>query len=215
MTENGRINYGDLNGGLGKGCGPTLMSFVITALIILVGLMGLTGCRTIKESEMTSESHRMTELFDRMDSLFRYTSTWQQDIYSKQSSLVDSFRQNEKRDSSHTVVLNEKGDTVRERIVIYHEIEKDHSSEKEVSEMWMHRFEHVDSMLQMSIEKQERTDSLLSEYKKIVEKQPTFKERIILEYGGYAILIVLILIIYGIFRLTKKFMPQWQHKVFS
>ena len=206
MTENGRISYNDLNGGLGKGCGPTLMTYCIIAFI----LIALCGCRSTKYMESNNESHRMTELFDRMDSLFRYTSTWQQDIYSKQSSLVDSFRQNEKRDSSHTVVLNEKGDTVRERIVIYHEVEKDHSSEKEESEMWMHRFERVDSMLQMSIEKQERTDSLLSEYKKIAEKQPTFKERIILEYGGYAILIVFILIILGFCLFIKKILPRWQ-----
>ena len=189
-----------------KGCGPTLMTYGIIAFI----LIALCGCRSTKYMESSNESHRMTELFDRMDSLFRYTSTWQQDIYSKQSSLVDSFRHNEKRDSSHTVVLNEKGDTVRERIVIYHEVEKDHSSEKEESEMWMHRFECVDSMLQMSIEKQERTDSLLSEYKKIAEKQPTFKERIILEYGGYAILIVFILIILCFCWFIKKILPRWQ-----
>lgn len=189
-----------------KGCGPVLMMYGIIAFI----LIALCGCRSTKYMESSNESHRMTELFDRMDSLFRYTSTWQQDIYSKQSSLVDSFRHNEKRDSSHTVVLNEKGDTVRERIVIYHEVEKDHSSEKEESEMWMHRFERVDSMLQMSIEKQERTDSLLSEYKKIAEKQPTFKERIILEYGGYAILIVFILIILGFCWFIKKILPRWQ-----
>lgn len=206
MTQNGRISHSDMKGGLGQGCGPTLMTYCIIAFILIV----LCGCRSTKYMESSNESHRMTELIDRMDSLFRYTSTWQQDLYSKQSSLIDSFRQNEKRDSSHTVVLNEKGDTVRERIVIYHEVEKDHSSEKEESEMWMHRFERVDSMLQMSIEKQERTDSLLSEYKKIAEKQPTFKERIILEYGGYAILIVFILIILCFCWFIKKILPRWQ-----
>lgn len=207
MTENGRISYNDLNGGLGKGCGPTLLMWgIVLAFVLLL----FSGCRSVKEAETTSENHRMSELVEKMDSLFRNTSIWQQDLYSKQSSLIDSFRQNEKRDSSHTVVLNEKGDTVRERIVIYHEVEKDHSSEKEESEYWMHHFEKVDSMLQMSIEKQERTDSLLSEYKKIAEKQPTFKERIILEYGGYAILILIVFLIYGFCWLIRKFLPRLQ-----
>ena len=156
MTENGRISYNDLNGGLGKGCGPTLLMWgIVLAFVLLL----FSGCRSVKEAETTNENHRVSELVEKMDSLFRNTSIWQQDLYSKQSSLIDSFRQNEKRDSSHTVVINEKGDTVKERIVIYHEVEKDHSSEKEESEYWMHRFEKVDSMLQISLDKQEKTDS--------------------------------------------------------
>lgn len=206
MTQNGRISYGDLQGGLGKGCGPTLMTYSIIAFI----LIALCGCRSTRYTETGSESRRVSELVDRMDSLFRKTSTWQQDIYSRQSSLIDSFRHNEKRDSSHVVVINEKGDTVRERIEIYHEVEKDHSSEKEESEMWMHRFERMDSMLRMSVEKQERTDSLLSEYKKVAEKQPTRWERIRLDYGGHALIVLLILSFIVFCRFIKKFAPRWQ-----
>ena len=204
MTENGRISYNDLNGGLGKGCGPTLLMWgIVLAFVMLL----FSGCRSVKEAETTSENHRMSELVEKMDSLFRNTSIWQQDLYSKQSSLIDSFRQNEKRDSSHTVVINEKGDTIKERIVIYHEVEKDHSSEKEESEYWMHRFEKVDSMLQISLDKQEKTDSLLREHEKIIQKQPTKWEQFRLDYGGYAIALIIILLIYAVYRLVRKFKP--------
>jgi len=204
MTENGRISYNDLNGGLGKGCGPTLLMWgIVLAFVLLL----FSGCRSVKEAETTNENHRVSELVEKMDSLFRNTSIWQQDLYSKQSSLIDSFRQNEKRDSSHTVVINEKGDTVKERIVIYHEVEKDHSSEKEESEYWMHRFEKVDSMLQISLDKQEKTDSLLREYEKIIQKQPTKWEQFRLDYGGYAIALIIILLIYAVYRLVRKFKP--------
>ena len=204
MTENGRISYNDLNGGLGKGCGPTLLMWgIVLAFVLLL----FSGCRSVKEAETTNENHRVSELVEKMDSLFRNTSIWQQDLYSKQSSLIDSFRQNEKRDSSHTVVINEKGDTVKERIVIYHEVEKDHSSEKEESEYWMHRFEKVDSMLQISLDKQEKTDSLLREHEKIIQKQPTKWEQFRLDYGGYAIALIIILLIYAVYRLVRKFKP--------
>ena len=206
MTENGRINYGDLNGGLGKGCGPTLMSFVITALIILVGLMGLTGCRTIKESEMTNENHKLSELMERMDSMMRTSYTWQQDLYSKQSSLVDSFRHNEKRDSNHVVVINEKGDTVRERIEIYHEVEKDHSSEKQVEEMLVQKIEKLDSMLKVSVEKQAVTDSLLRERDKYkeVEKEKTLGQRISTFFTDALICVIIFVLVYIILKVKRK-----------
>lgn len=206
MTENGRINYGDLNGGLGNGCGPTPMSFVITVLIILVGLMGLTGCRTIKESEMTNENHKLSELMERMDSMMRTSYTWQQDLYSKQSSLVDSFRHNEKRDSNHVVVINEKGDTVRERIEIYHEVEKDHSSEKQVEEMLVQKIEKLDSMLKVSVEKQAVTDSLLRERDKYkeVEKEKTLGQRISTFFTDAFVCVIIFVLVYIILKVKKK-----------
>lgn len=206
MTENGRISYGDLNGGLGKGCGPTLMSFVITALIILVGLMGLTGCRTIKESEMTNENHKLSELMERMDSMMRTSYTWQQDLYSKQSSLVDSFRHNEKRDSNHVVVINEKGDTVRERIEIYHEVEKDHSSEKQETEMLVQKIEKLDSMLRVSVEKQAVTDSLLRERDKYkeVEKEKTLGQRISTFFTDALVCVIIFVLVYIILKVKRK-----------
>jgi len=206
MTENGRINYGDLNGGLGKGCGPTLMSFVITALIVLIGLMGLTGCRTIKESEMTNENHKLSELMERMDSMMRTSYTWQQDLYSKQSSLVDSFRHNEKRDSNHVVVINEKGDTVRERIEIYHEVEKDHSSEKQETEMLVQKIEKLDSMLRVSVEKQAVTDSLLRERDKYkeVEKEKTLGQRISTFFTDALVCVIIFVLVYIILKVKRK-----------
>lgn len=186
-----------------------LCAVCMIGIAVCLAMLFLTGCRSAKEFESSNESHKMSELYDRMDSLFRSTSVWQQDVYSKQSSLIDSFRHNEKRDSSHTVVVNEKGDTVRERIVIYHEVEKEHSSEKEESEMWMHRFEQVDSMLQVAIDRQEKTDSLLREKEKVIEKQLTKWERLCVDYGGYALIVLIILVIIGFSWFIRK-LPRRQ-----
>lgn len=198
-----------MNVGLGNGCSPTLMMYMLLVGLVLTGLC---SCRSMKYTQTSNESHKVSELFDRMDSLFRSTSAWQQDMFSKQSSLIDSFSHNEKRDTSHTVVVNEKGDTVRERIVVFHEIEKDHSSEKEVSEMWMHRFEKVDSMLRVAIDRQEKTDSLLREHEKVTEKQLTKWEQIRLDYGGYALIMLIILLFIVFCWFIKKFAPRWQQQ---
>jgi len=203
---NGRIDYNPLDGSYGNGCGPAMLMYgIIIALVIC-----LASCRSTKEFETTNENHKVSELVDRMDSLFRSTSAWQQDIYSKQSSLIDSIKERERNDSSHTVVINEKGDTIKETIIIERYIEKEHSSEKEESEMWMHRFEKVDSMLRVAVDRQERTDSLLREYEKVMEKQLTKWQQFCVDYGGIALIVLFILIIIGLCWFIRKVLPRWQ-----
>ena len=200
-------NYG--YGGLGNGCGPALMY----GLILIGAILILSSCKSIKSVESTTESHKVSELVEKMDSLVSKTATWQQDIYQKQTSLVDSFKQKEKNDSSHSVVVNEKGDTIRERIEIHHYVEREHSSEKSESEIWMQKFHEVDSLLKISLDKQAMTDSLLKEHNKetVVEKQLSLWGKIKQSLGGGAILICLvffILIIIKLFLFLKR-------KVFS
>ena len=59
MNNSGRISYSDLQGGLGNGCGPTLMMYVFIGVL----LPTLLGCKTVKESvsekEHTSDSVRV------------------------------------------------------------------------------------------------------------------------------------------------------------
>lgn len=196
-------NYG--YGGLGNGCGPALMY----GLILIGAILMLCGCKSIKSVESTTESHKVSELVEKMDSLVTKTSKWQQDIYQKQTSLVDSFKQKEKNDSSHVIIVNEKGDTVRERIEIHHYIEREHSSEKNESEIWIQKFREVDSLLKVSLDKQAVTDSLLKEHNKetVVEKQLTFWQRIKQSLGGWAILIstvLLLILLVKLFYFLKR-----------
>ena len=145
---------------------------ILTAVAIMILIMAaliMTGCRST--SEVTTESHSYSRLVTDIDSLMRVTKLWQQDIYQKQSSLVDSIRQSEKRDSSHVVVVNEKGDTVKERVEIHHYLEREHSSEKSESEMWIQKFREVDSLLHVSLDRQAVADSLLREHEKEIVKQ--------------------------------------------
>lgn len=190
-------NYG--YGGLGNGCGPALMY----GLILIGAILLLSSCKSIKSVESTTESHKVSELVEKMDSLVAKTSKWQQDIYQKQTSLVDSFKQKEKNDSSHVIIVNEKGDTVRERIEIHHYVEREHSSEKNESEIWIQKFREVDSLLKVSLDKQAVTDSLLKEHNKetVVEKQLTFWQRIKQSLGGWAILISTVLLLIMLVKL--------------
>lgn len=193
-----------------QGCGGPVIMY---GLLIAWCIFCLTGCRSTSSVETSHEIHNVSELVEKMDSLVSKTATWQQDIYQKQTSLVDSFKQKEKNDSSHSVVVNEKGDTIRERIEIHHYIEREHSSEKSESEIWMQKFHEVDSLLKISLDKQAVTDSLLKEHNKetVVEKQLSLWGKIKQSLGGGAILICsvfFILIIIKLFLYLKR-------KVFS
>lgn len=184
-----------------KGCGPTSFMY-----FVLIGLaLTLIGCRSVRTEETTSELHSMLQLVEKFDSMARVSSQWQSEFMSHQSSLIDSIRQSERRDSSHSVVINEKGDTVRERIVIYREVNKEHSSEKEEKDVWKHEFQRVDSLLRISMTKLESTDSLLREHEKVSEKQLTRWQQVKQDFGGTAIVTVLLLLALLILKAVKKF----------
>lgn len=168
--------------------------YILFVAFVVFSLLTLTGCRTIQSTETNTESHKVSQLVDRMDSIFRSTATWQRDIYSKQSSLIDSIREKEKNDSNHIVVINEKGDTVKEKIVIERVIEKERSTDKQESEQLISQIHQMDSLLHVSLDKQAVTDSLLREHMKetVIEKQPTWWQRIKDAVGGYAIFFIFI-----------------------
>ena len=177
----------------------------VVIMMALSAILIMTGCRSVKET--TEESHNYSRLATSIDSLVHATATWQQDLYSKQSSLIDSVRQSEKRDSSHVVVINEKGDTVRERIEIYKYIERDHSSEKQETEMWIQKFHETDSLLHIAIDKQAESDSLLREHIKenTTQDKLTWIQRLKQRIGELAIMFILLAIaVYALYRAFYK-----------
>jgi uncharacterized protein YceK len=171
----------------------------ITALLLL---LMLTGCSTVKSEESTTDQRFVTELNAKMDSLIHRTSTWQETFLSKQSSIIDSIKHSEVRDTSHTIFLGAKGDTIKETVIIRQYIEREHTTDTKETEQWIERFRQTDSLLQVSLDRQEKTDSLLHEYQKttVVEKQLSLWERIKMNFGGFALIVLVIFIFVVCFR---------------
>ena len=176
--------------------------YVITVLALVLWLF--CGCVTKRSTESSVEMHRMALMTERMDSMLHAQSTWQQSIFTKQQSLVDSFKHSEVRDTSRTVFLNEKRDTVKEVIKIREFIEREHSSSENKETYFEERFRQTDSLLQISLAKQEKMDSILQSYKKntVVEKKPTLGER--LKWIGLGVILAVI----GFFAIASAFMKK-------
>lgn len=180
-----------------------VVNALLVACAISVGLF-FASCST-KQSVETDVSYRhLEELTSKMDSMFHSTSTWQQSIFEKQTALVDSFKQSEVRDTSRTTFLNEKGDTIKEKIVITKIIEREHSSSENTQESYQELFKQTDSLFQSSKVLQEKVDSLLHDHNKtsVVEKKAPWYQRWLSKILFIIILIMFSYIVY--LRLFKK-----------
>ncbi len=188
-----------------KGRRLTLIGwYLLTVLLIGVTLFLLCSCKSTSTIESNTEIQKVSQLTERMDSLLRTTASWQQDIYTKQSSLVDSIRQMERNDSNHVVIVNETGDTVREVIRIERVIERERSTESQESETVVHLQSQVDSLVRLTTESKAMTDSLLREHSKevVVEKKPSFGEKMKWLGGGVALALI------GVFAVVSAFMRK-------
>ena len=146
-------------------------SFVIA--LIMAMCLCFASCSTKSMVETETQYHQISELTSKMDSLFHSTSTWQKSIFEKQTALVDSFRQSEVRDTSRTTFLNEKGDTIKEKIVITKIIEREHTSSESTQEYYQELFKQTDSLLQSNKVLQTKMDSLLV----IIIKKPWSRKK--------------------------------------
>lgn len=137
------------------------------AMVIALILFLFCSCATTKEFE--KEDHSYSKMTEMVDSLMHSTTSWQKDFFSRQTSLIEKLSQKEKNDSIHSVTLNEKGDTLKERIVIYKEVSTDHSMEKKKMELLISQYNRIDSLLNVSLVKQAETDSLIRAKETAVE----------------------------------------------
>lgn len=184
------------------GCMPTMMyGFIIASLIVCT----LCGCKTTTSSEQTIDYRHMARLTERMDSLIHSTSTWQQSIYEKQTSLVDSFKHSEVRDTSHTIFLGAKGDTVKEKIIIREYIESNHSSQENTQELREEFLKQNDSIIAANKTLSEKVDSFMQSHNKetVVEKEVPWYEKFINGIRNILAWIALILIGYTLLRWKK------------
>lgn len=153
--------------------------------IYLLGVIALivwlfSSCATKKSTETDYQHHTLVDLSERMDSMIHNVYTWQQSVYHKQTALVDSFKHSEVRDTSHTIFLGSKGDTIKEVVKIFIERNINQSTKESEKESWQEMFYRTDSLLQVSLSKQERLDSMLSEHSEetVVEKEAPWYERL-------------------------------------
>lgn len=184
------------------GCGPQVMMYLLIGVIVLL----FASCSTKSVVETNTQYQHITELTERMDSMFHSTSTWQQSIFEKQTALVDSFKHKEVRDTSRVVFLNEKRDTIKEVITIKETIEREHSS-SETNETWFSEItKQTDSLLHSNQVLSSKVDSLLHIHNKetVVEKKtPWYKQWLLNLYP--IVLIALILYIVYLKVFSKRF----------
>ena len=181
------------------GCGGPLYFAGMLLLLFLV-----SGCATKRSTESNIDVHSIELMTQKMDSMLHATSTWQQSIFQKQTAIVDSFKQREVRDTSRTVFLDEEGKIIKETVVIKELVESDHSTKESEKEYWEERFRKTDSLLQVSLAKQEKMDSTLQLRQKdtVVEKKPTLGER--LKWIGLGVILAVI----GFFAIASAFMKK-------
>lgn len=148
-------------------------------LAILLSILFLTSCSTKDMVETDTQYQHISELTSSVDSLIHATATWQKSIFEKQTSLVDSFKQSEARDTSRTVFLNEKGDTTKETIIIKEIIEREHTSSENTQEYYQELFRQTDSLFKSNEILQAKVDSLLHDHNKatvVEKKEPWYKQ---------------------------------------
>lgn len=160
---------------------------------ILLSILFLTSCSTKSMVETDTQYRHLTELTDRMDSLFHSTSTWQQNIFEKQTALVDSFKQSEVRDTSRVVFLNEKRDTIKEIITIKETVEREHTSSENTQEYYQELYKQTDSLRASNKVLEQKMDSLLHDHNKatVVEKETPWYQRLWMNIASWVIIALL------------------------
>jgi hypothetical protein len=180
-----------------------VVNALLVACAMAVGLF-FTSCSTKQSVETEVSFRHLEELTNKMDSLFHSTSTWQQSIFEKQTALVDSFKNSEVRDTSHTVFLGEKGDTVKEIIKIKEIIEREHNTSEVTQESYQELFRQNEVLFKSTQVLQQKVDSLLHDHNKttVVTKEAPWYQRWLSKILFIIILIMFSYIVY--LRLFKK-----------
>ena len=178
----------------------------VGALIGLI-VMFFASCTTEKIVTVEKENHSYSKMTEMVDSLIRSTTSWQNDFLLRQTSLIEKLSQKEKNDSIHFVTLNEKGDTLKEKIVIYKEVSTDHSTERKEIELLISQYNRIDSLLNVSLVKQAETDSLLRAKEIVVEvpAQLTWWQSLRIWIGIIFLLLLAVCLCYFGWRMWKVY----------
>ena len=178
----------------------------ITVLALMALMSMLTGCTPQRIISDTDEQHHTSEMLQRMDSLLRVKtiswqdSTWHQEILRQFQSI------REKSDTSHSVIINAAGDTIRERIIINNIRETATETDREQLTVMSHRLEVMDSTVQAQSQQICRMDSLLRQQKqteiKEVEKPLNWWQQMQIWLGR--LVLVALAVLTGIWLVRKR-----------
>ena len=182
-------------------------ALVIVIAIIAVSLVccSCTTTRTVNNDT----SHISREMLTQMDSIISSRMVIRQDSSFRESVLRQLQSIVEKSDTSRFVVTNAEGDTIRERIVINNVREVTSETERHEREVIMHRLEKIDSALTAVQRQMFHTDSLVANKETVVEvpAELSWWQKFRLELGNAALVAILALCGYGVFKLWHYFRP--------
>lgn len=179
-----------------------VVNALLVACAMAVGLF-FASCSTKQSVETDVSFRHLEELTNRMDSMFHSTSTWQQSIIEKQTALVDSFKTSEVRDTSRTVFLNEKRDTIKEIITIKETFEREHNTSESTQEIYQELFKQNEVLFHSTQVLQQKVDSLLHDHNKttvVQEKVPWYERWMIHIYRIILICLVLYIVYINVFK---------------
>jgi len=150
------------------------------------------GCRSVKESQSAVDYALMSSIIDRTDSMIHIAHDEYISNIIQITQKVDSSKHSEVRDTSHTIFLGAKGDTVKETIVIKEYIEREHTSSESTQELREEFFRQTDSILSVNKELSEKIDSVLHSHQKtaVVKEKPSLGDKIKWFAGGMILTII-------------------------
>lgn len=143
----------------------------LCALFLMAVFFMFSSCTPQRVVSDTREEHHTQQMLQRMDSLLSIRSVTRQDSSWRQEIMRQFQSIREKSDTSRYVVADSLGNIIRERIVINNVRETVSERERLEREVLMHRLEMMDSTVQAQNLQLSRVDSLLSQDRRVVEKE--------------------------------------------
>ena len=195
--DNGRIDFNPLDGSYGNGCGPMMLIYgVIIALVLC-----LSGCRTVKNSMTEKENTSDSVRIEYREKIVKVPVTVIVEVPVEQKEKMT------KDSTSHLETSFAVSDA---------------------SMIWIDGVPFLRHSLSNKAQKIGKTDSVqVVEKEKLVwktrrvtynkttvcEKQLTRWQQICVDYGGIALIICFILVIFIIYWFIRKVLPRWQSRV--
>lgn len=177
MLENDlfqHYDFGHIDREPRAGCWKMMVTAIIALVLCVIITMCLSSCTTSQETVSTADSHRVETFMQRMDSIMRSHSVFQQDSAWHQLVMRQFQSIREKSDTSHYVVTDTAGKVVKERIVINNVREVTSETERDERQVLIHRLEVMDSTLTAMHQQIHHLDSLVQQ-EKITEKKEVEK----------------------------------------
>ena len=183
MTQNGRISYNDLDGGLGQGCGPNIVLYFIVAVV----LMTLFGCKSVQYVPVETVIHDSIQV----EKIKYATDTTKENTVVRDSSWMSIHI----ADSTELANVGIKLDGVTKAYVI----EKN-------------KVRELESKLSSAKEKVVVKDSIVYRDKEVQKPYPvpaqlTKWQQFKVDFGGYVLILTFLFFLYFVIRIVRRFMP--------